>query len=670
MSELRVQTWSMPAADLGPANPLPPLLSERELHVTESVDPAVPAEMLQNTAYGHLPNILPYSMQDGYSRERHAREFRVAVLENDILRATFLLEFGGRLWSLFQKPSQRELLSVNPVFQTANLALRNAWFSGGVEWNIGTIGHSPFTCSPLFAARVNGPDKTPVLRMYEWERIRQVPFQIDAYLPDGSPVLFVRVSLRNPHAYNVPMYWWSNIAVPERPSTRVIVPASSAYRFTYDRLKVVPVPYMEKNDISYPVNIRHSSDFFFHIPEGQRPWITALDAYGKGLVQVSTGRLKGRKLFVWGMASGGRHWQEFLSMPGQAYIEIQAGLARTQLEHVPMPAKTEWAWLEAYGLLEADSSAVHGLDWERATVSTDASIEKLIPRATLEAEFERGASFASQPPAEILQRGSGWGALERLRQETAGEPPFYSTGLVFDDQSLGTEQAPWADLLHKGKFPLPSPDSEPNGTIVQREWSNLLEHVEGIDENWLALLHLGTMKYYLGDRVGARRYWKRSLSLENTPWALRNLAILDRDENKLGAAAKKYIAACRIMPSLLPLVLECGQFLIEAGFARQWLDLFSGFPDRIRDNARTQLLEAQAALIVGNLATVEDFFSRHPTIVDIREGEVSLAKLWFNYHAQCLSTAENIPIGEKLMARVRQEFPLPGHFDFRMADDN
>ncbi|HEY5159082.1 MAG TPA: DUF5107 domain-containing protein [Anaerolineales bacterium] len=638
--------------------------------MSKSVDPAVPAEMLQNMVYGHLPNILPYSMQDGYSRIRHAREFRVAVLENDILRATFLLEFGGRLWSLFHKPSQRELLSVNPVFQPANLALRNAWFSGGVEWNIGTIGHSPFTCSPLFAARVNGPDKTPVLRMYEWERIRQIPFQIDTYLPDGSPVLLVRVSLFNPHDYSVPMYWWSNIAVPERPATRVIVPASSAYRYTYDRLKVVPIPQVEKVDISYPVNIRYSSDFFFHIPEGQRPWITALDADGKGLMQVSTGRLKGRKLFVWGMASGGRHWQEFLSVPGQAYIEIQAGLARTQLEHLPMPANTEWAWLEAYGFLEADSSAVHGLDWKRATVLTGSSIEKLIPRATLEAEFERGASFASQPPAKIFQRGSGWGALERLRRNFAGESPFCSEGLVFDDQSLGTEQAPWVDLLHKGKFPLPSPDSEPSGTMVQREWSNLLEHSEGIGENWLALLHLGTMKYYQGDRVGARHEWERSQSLEVSPWALRNLAILDRDEKQFDTAATKYISACRIMPTLLPLALECGQFLIDAGYARQWLDLFSGFPDRIRDNARTQLLEAQAALIVGNLATVKDFFSRHPTIVNIREGEVSLAKLWFNYHAQRLSTAENIPIGEKLMARVRQEFPLPGHFDFRMADDN
>ena len=33
----------------------------------------------------------------------------------------------------------------------------------------------------------------------EWERLRRVPFQIDAYLPDGSPVLYVRVRIVNPY---------------------------------------------------------------------------------------------------------------------------------------------------------------------------------------------------------------------------------------------------------------------------------------------------------------------------------------------------------------------------------------------------------------------------------------------------------------------------------------
>ena len=99
--------------------------------------------MRHNIGYGRVGSVLPYLVQDGYGRDRRPAEHKVAVLENDVLRATFLLDLGGRLWSLVHKPTGRELLYRNPVFQPANLALRNAWFAGGVEWNIGTIGHTP-----------------------------------------------------------------------------------------------------------------------------------------------------------------------------------------------------------------------------------------------------------------------------------------------------------------------------------------------------------------------------------------------------------------------------------------------------------------------------------------------------------------------------------------------
>ena len=339
MSELRIESWSMPGADLGPENPLPPLRPIREPHqITEA--PGVSEEMVRNIAYGRVSNPLPYTVQDRYTRQLEPRQYRAAVLENEWLRATFLLELGGRLWSLVHKPTGRELLDVNPVFQPANLAIRNAWFSGGVEWNIGTIGHCVFTCSPLFAARVEGEGGTPILRMYEWERMRQVPFQIDAYLPDGSPVLYVRVRIVNPHEQTIPMYWWSNMAVPETPDTRVLVPAHSAYSFSYSGrgLERVPIPILEGRDVTYTTTSQRSTDYFFHIDDGQRPWISALDGDGKGLIQTSTARLKGRKLFMWGRGPGGKRWQAFLARPGHAYLEIQAGLARTQAEHLPMPA--------------------------------------------------------------------------------------------------------------------------------------------------------------------------------------------------------------------------------------------------------------------------------------------------------------------------------------------
>ena len=43
-----------------------------------------------------------------------------------------------------------------------------------------------------------------------------------------------------------------------------------------------------------------------------------------------------------------------------------------------MPAGAEWAWLEAYGLMEADPAAVHGADWAQARQAVEAPLEELI----------------------------------------------------------------------------------------------------------------------------------------------------------------------------------------------------------------------------------------------------------------------------------------------------
>lgn len=670
MSELRIETWSMPGADVGPENPLPPLQTKADLHAIGE-RPGIPDEIRRNIVYGRVHNPLPYTMQDRYTRDRRPREFAVAVLENEHLRAVFLLELGGRLWSLFHKPSGRELLYVNPVFQPANLAIRNAWFSGGVEWNIGTIGHTPYTCAPLFAGRLTGPGGEPVLRLYEWERIRRTPYQIDASLPSGSPVLLVRVRIRNPHDTPIPMYWWSNMAVPETPETRILVPAVAAYKFGYGPggLGQAPIPILDGMDVTYTTNFDRAGDFFFQIPEGGRPWIASLDGEGRGLIQTSTARLRGRKLFFWGLGAGGNRWQEFLSQAGEAYLETQAGLARTQLEHLPMPAGAEWEWLEAYGLMEAEAPAVHGADWALARETIESKLEDLIPRRDLDAELERGRLVADQPMDEVFHTGSGWGALEAARRKASGEPPFSSEALDFPESSLGEQQAPWLALLRDGRMPEADPVVEPLGYMVQTEWRDRLERSvsEGRGGNWNAWMHLGVMRYHAGERDGARAAWEESLRQRETPWTLRNLAVLALEDKDVAGAAELYAKACRLRPELLPLAAECGKALVQAEHYDDWLALAGELPDAVRSTGRIRLLEGQAALGKGDLDFLARLFEERFVIEDLREGETSASNLWIAYHEKRLSLAEGVPIDDALHERVLEEFPVPAWIDFRMS---
>ena len=465
-TSLRSQSLRLPAADLGPDSPLPQLTGLGEAPDLSQA----PADLAAAGAYGRPHSLLPYRAQQGYGRELRTRELPALVLENEHLTATFLPGLGGRLWSLRHRPTDRELLHRNPMSQPANLALRNAWVAGGVEWNLGTTGHWPLTCAPLHAVRLELADGTPVLRLYEFERLRRLVLRIDAWLPAGSPALLVRVSVHNPGAGDAPVYWWSNIAVPEAPDVRVIAPADHAYHYGYSGvLRRLPFPGGTREaDRSYTDRAVDAADYFFDIPAGQRRWITALDGQGSGLFQVSTDRLHGRKLFNWGTAQGGRRWQEWLSGPGSRYLEIQAGLARTQLEHLPLPAGATWEWTEAYGLLEVNPARVHG-GWREARTAADEAIEALLPAGVLHAALGARPTDASLHAADSgdrrLAAGSGWGALE-----TAADAVPVVPGTPFGE--VGEPQRPWLELLRTGRLPLCDPPAEP---VTGQPWRRLLE---------------------------------------------------------------------------------------------------------------------------------------------------------------------------------------------------
>ena len=296
--------------------------------------------MRRRIDWGRLESPLPYALQEDYELDRRLMDLPAITIANDRVSAVVLPQYGGRIWSLRQLSSGRDLVYRNPVLSWANLGLTNAWFAGGVEWNLGSTGHSATTSRPLYAAPVETASG-PVLRLWEWERTRDLVFSVDLSLPSGSDFLYASVRVRNPDPWVKPLYWWTNVAVAETPGLRVLAPASRAWRNTYqDALVSVPVPQPDEAgpDVSYPARAPHPADYFFQIEPQQRKWIAAVGADGAGVVHTSTAGLPGRKLFVWGVGPGGDRWQERLSGPGHRYLEIQAGLATTQFEHLAMAA--------------------------------------------------------------------------------------------------------------------------------------------------------------------------------------------------------------------------------------------------------------------------------------------------------------------------------------------
>ncbi|KGN34882.1 hypothetical protein N802_02280 [Knoellia sinensis KCTC 19936] len=559
-------------------------------------------------------------------------------LDNGLVRAQVLPSLGGRVWSMVDLASGRELLHQNPRLRWANFGLTDAWFAGGIEWNLGSTGHTTMSNLPMHAARLDTPLGT-VLRLWEWERTRDLVLQIDLWLRGARLMASTRVI--NPDPEPKPLYYWTNIAVPETPDTRVLVPATTAWRTDYGgRLERVSVPFPDgPADVSVPSASRYAADYFFDVGDHPGRVVTAVEPDGRGFGQTSTDALRGRKLFLWGSGPGGNRWQDWLGAPGNRYLEIQAGVCTTQLEHDELGANATISWTEAFGAIELDPGRTTA-EYAVASSSARNAVLEQSPPERLEADHAYWlAQVADRAPEEVLHTGSGWGRVElALRGDAA---PKGLTFLQVDDDS-----APLRRLVENDDaagLATFSPDL-PTLPPVSERWVDRFTEISRSAPGWWVHYALGTARHVREDAEGARTAYEKSLEIHPTAWAMRGLALLTDDAD---TRAKLYAEATTLAPEDRRLATERLLDLARSGRHREVVEVIGSLIPAVREAGRTRMMLANALTDLGEhdaalevLADIE--------VPDLAEGDRTLSDLW---------------------ERLRPEVPVPAHLDFRMSGE-
>lgn len=680
---IQYTTITLPAATLGNCNPLPDIYNNSYIHAGYQLTDAITNEESQNIGKGMLSSILPYMMQDGYTRDRKDTEFPAILLENAFLKAVFLPSLGGRLWQLLDKIHQKDLLYVNPVFQPCNLALRNAWFSGGVEFNVGIKGHTPLTCSPMFAIQQKNDDGQEILSMYEYERIRGVVYSINVWLPEDSPVLYIRNCIENTAPTDTQMYWWSNMAVPETPHTRVLVPTTDSFVCKYEEnhyvLDKTTIPFMDDIDVSYPSNLHRSLDFFYKIPPESDKWIASVDKDGKGLLHFSESILKGRKLFLWGQGNGGRHWGEFLAgaqaHSGEGYIEIQAGLAHTQLEHFPMPGNSTIAFTECYAPICENANDLYS-DWNTAVHTIQNCLCRYTGGISVDRYLkDRFPSLSSMTHQQILHYGSGWGHLENQVRKACGLAPI-SNIFTYWESPICKESGIWRHFLDTGCFPALSDTTMPISYMIdppctEAFWEKRLRAVTDADHTQShTALQLGVTLYAAGKKKEAEKYWKIAARSEN-PYAWRNLAAYHANElHDYKKAIEEIFHTVELAPDNCYFAMDCASIVCATQDKETmsiFLQKYSTFSPAIQEHPRMRLWKARMLIATDQLTEAMEIITPDFVMPDIKEGELSISALWTELYTKYLMQTEGL--SQKLAAeQVKIRYPLPYALDFRMHE--
>lgn len=618
----------MTVSDLGESSCVPDLYGEVVLQNQLEFELDEDDELFE--AYGRRKNAYPYRKYNTYTRELKKRPVKTAVLENQYLKAVFLTEYGGRLWSLWDKEADRNLLYTNDVIRFSNLAVCNAWFSGGVEWNIGIIGHSPFTTAPLYVVELKDEQGNPVLRMYEYERVRQVTYQMDFWLEEESRFLNCRMRIANDTDQVVPMYWWSNIAVPEYEGGRVVVPTDRSYAQkdgSHGKKTLIyktDIPYVDNIDVTDYKTIPDSGDYFFDIPDGTPRYIANLDKDGYGLLQMSTDRQRGRKLFTWGNAETSDRWQEFLTEKAGRYIEIQAGLAKTQYGCIPMPPHRVWEWIEQYGAVKLPENLMKAEHKDR--------YETLTKQLLSEDVFEKMERKLKQTKAmaktkgRLIQTGSGYGALVKR-----GACTEHLEFVITED---GLKE--WKKFLETGVLYEPSAMERPAAFFCDEESVTLLKKTihDQNRENWYAHYLLGVCLYEQEEFAEARAQWEKSLELCENPWALHGLACVSRTEGKKKECVSYMIKGMRYKRTDCSYLKEGFMQVFRCEGYEELKAFYEELAEKEQKIARLKFFYISALHKLGFDKKAYELLEENGGLdmEDIREGEDSVIQLWSELH--------------------------------------
>jgi len=601
-------------------------------------------------------SILPYQVSDDYDRDVKPARVDCLVIENDRLHAVVAPSLGGRLLELKDLRTGRDLVFRNPVFQPANLAALNAWFSGGIEWNGLIPGHTPFTCAPVFAG-VRATTQGPILRIYEFDRIVEATWQVDLFLPSSSAALFAHGRIVNSTAEEKLAYWWTNIAAPMAEGTRVLSPAEYSIEHIWPGNNLGRCEFPRPGwDASYPDSWQNATSVFFRAPQAKRRFIAAVDASGWGLVQTATAEMAGRKFFYFGKAIGGQNWMDYLARPGEGkYLEIQSGITPTQNQRFVLAAGEEREWTEAFAPLQLDARKAHDADYRRAVSDAADALDSVVP----EGELARTDAFLRQEARRPLEARFSEGAAWGMRQEVLLGRGL-ADGLDFDVEAPGDC---WDDLAGEVMVSERNLRAVPHGVVVSKLWiDRVLASAETQGMTWLHALILAVARLDAGDVEGARSYVRESLGV-NPTWLAYRLQALTSDTVAAKSASYRKAWASEGAPP--ELAVEIASHFMAAELSAELKTFVDGLPSGIRDNERITLAQAVVA------ANEKDFDESERLLMSrqyatIREGELLLSDLWARIRRGRLEAALGRPAMVEEVRRDLIEHPLPRALDLRM----
>ena len=247
--------------------------------------------------------------------------------------------------------------------------------------------------------------------------------------------------------------------------------------------------------------------------------------------------------------------------------------------------------------------------------------------------------------AEVIRRGSGFGALEAQLREQCGDRKM-EPHLDF----AGSEEDPgrWAEFLEKGTLEIPDPAELPGVYVTGREFYDRLKKY--VDENeetagWYAYYQLGVLLFQKGEYEAAKKEFLRSIESQENAWACHGLASVYTVEGRKKEACSAVRIGFCLQREDLSYVKEVFRLLVMNKGFREVEELYQELDEEMQKEGRIRFFYIQALAENGREKEAYRLLRADGGLVidDIREGETSLGELWRKIRAAGENGEEELP---------------------------
>ncbi len=275
---------------------------------------------------GNGKGIYPYGPldRDSLSASPQPISYQSITIENDYLRVVFLPELGGRIWSAWDKQTQRNLFYTDSVIKPSAYNQRGGWPVGNLEV------YGPFDAHMLtwpgepwpWTIQHHSDGSATVILSHIDHFFRDKLFMEVTLRPGRS---FVELTLRLHNRNQLPNRYllWTNAGIPATEGTRFVYPMTRT--IGHDTEDFGSWPVYRGVDLSWYRNNKTMLGVF-----GLDVYDDFLAAYDytadHGTVCAKNHQIaRGIKTWTWGTGQTGMRHLESYADSGLPYIEVQSG---------------------------------------------------------------------------------------------------------------------------------------------------------------------------------------------------------------------------------------------------------------------------------------------------------------------------------------------------------